>query len=601
MKRIKTNSILIVTIFLLAIPLAFYFSLTANADNDTNGISAYAVFDEGNGNELIMYYDDEQSVHLGTVFDFPTSIKSAKDIPWYNVNTKIMSVAFDESFANFYPTSTAFLFYGMNNKNLKINLDNLNTIKVTDMTSMFYGCAAKSLDLSKLNTSSVTNTTSMFELVGNIDEEQTIDISTFNLTNVTKANSMFAYGRSNVNIKFTNSNFGQNCDISKMFYYTDNETIDLSMQSFNNVATAKELFSGSKSENVLLSKTLSFAPNANLYRLFYQSKIKSVDLSGLSSSNILTLEEAFSDTSTTFTFPTNLSFAPGCSLNSTFWGYRGLYLDISGFNLSNVTNMEMTFMGCESETIVMPKNISFNDKCSMSLAFTGCLIDKIDLSNFNINNVTNLDWIFSDCPNLTTIISSPEADWSKSGLKGNGMFDNCVKLVGHNGTEYDEAHTDIQYARVDTENTPGYFSYYTKVKISIKEGQETYGRLEPAEAYFLPGTTWRDEGNKLILTYGKEENVITAIPNDGYKFVAFNIYDTSNAEGTINENTVIEVEFAQNSPTPDPEITPTDNTSSISAQTSDNLCIISLFLIALTAFTSLCFRKNYLYNNKIKD
>ena len=38
------------------------------------------------------------------------------------------------------------------------------------------------------------------------------------------------------------------------------------------------------------------------------------------------------------------------------------------------------------------------------------------------------------------------------------MFFGCTSLVGGNGTKFDASHIDSEYARVDTNDTPGYFT-----------------------------------------------------------------------------------------------------------------------------------------------
>ena len=52
------------------------------------------------------------------------------------------------------------------------------------------------------------------------------------------------------------------------------------------------------------------------------------------------------------------------------------------------------------------------------------------------------------------------SDWSTGKVSSSvGMFDNCTKLVGGNGTKYSSSHTDATYARIDGGTTsPGYFS-----------------------------------------------------------------------------------------------------------------------------------------------
>ena len=66
--------------------------------------------------------------------------------------------------------------------------------------------------------------------------------------------------------------------------------------------------------------------------------------------------------------------------------------------------------------------------------------------------------MFSDCSSLNTIYVSDK--WSYNGDQSDGMFSNCLNLVGEEGTIYSEEHIDGEYARVDTgEEAPGYFTF----------------------------------------------------------------------------------------------------------------------------------------------
>lgn len=38
------------------------------------------------------------------------------------------------------------------------------------------------------------------------------------------------------------------------------------------------------------------------------------------------------------------------------------------------------------------------------------------------------------------------------------MFTNTENIIGGNGTTYNGSHIDAAYARIDTEETPGYFT-----------------------------------------------------------------------------------------------------------------------------------------------
>ena len=78
--------------------------------------------------------------------------------------------------------------------------------------------------------------------------------------------------------------------------------------------------------------------------------------------------------------------------------------------------------------------------------------------------------MFKDCTNLTKI-TADEFDTSKV-TDGRAMFLNCTSLVGGSGTVYSSNNTGLDYAKVDSPSSPGYFtSKYTweEVEPWIKE------------------------------------------------------------------------------------------------------------------------------------
>ena len=84
----------------------------------------------------------------------------------------------------------------------------------------------------------------------------------------------------------------------------------------------------------------------------------------------------------------------------------------------------------------------------------------LDLSNWDISNVTNMSYMFNGCFNLTTIYTSNLFDTSNVSSSG-GMFISCSKLVGGNGTTYTITHQNATYARIDKAGQKGYFTEKT--------------------------------------------------------------------------------------------------------------------------------------------
>ncbi|MBP5457801.1 MAG: BspA family leucine-rich repeat surface protein, partial [Paludibacteraceae bacterium] len=114
-------------------------------------------------------------------------------------------------------------------------------------------------------------------------------------------------------------------------------------------------------------------------------------------------------------------------------------IDLSGFNTSKVTKMKGMFKGCKA-------------------------LKELDVNTFDMAKVKDTQDMFNGCSELTTIRCIK--DWSSLSITQNtNMFKNCKKLVGSNGTAYDEAHWDVEYARPDGKN--GKKGYFTIAKYEV--------------------------------------------------------------------------------------------------------------------------------------
>ena len=185
------------------------------------------------------------------------------------------------------------------------------------------------------------------------------------------------------------------------------------------------------------------------------------------------------------------------TMNGMFFRSSFDSLNLAGFDTSNVTNMGMMFRGCISlERIVLSgwstSNVTVMGNmfygCSllqqldlsdfntlkvteMSSMFQGCeSLQSLDLSSFDASSVTYMSSMFYDCSSLTTVYVSDK--WTTSGAFSTwGMFKGCSALVGGNGTAYNSSYVDGTYARIDTADNPGYFTYKAAPAESASEGQ----------------------------------------------------------------------------------------------------------------------------------
>lgn len=147
------------------------------------------------------------------------------------------------------------------------------------------------------------------------------------------------------------------------------------------------------------------------------------------------------------------------NMSSMFYASEGLTsLDLSSFNTSSVTDMLDMFSGCVNLETLDVSNFDTSSVTDMRNMFNYCrALTSLDLSSFNTSSVTDMFTMFENCNALTTIYASDLFDTTNVEFS-NKMFRECGALVGGNGTTYDSYKADKEYARIDTVETPGYFT-----------------------------------------------------------------------------------------------------------------------------------------------
>ena len=132
-------------------------------------------------------------------------LNSGDTIPAWNKSiNNIPRVVFDASFANARPTTCYAWFKNFTNLTQIEGIENLNTEKVTDMSSMFLTCLClKSLDVTNSNTANVQDIGFMFSGGRNLAE---LDLSNFNTAKVTNMGTMFS-GCLNLTTIYVNDDF----------------------------------------------------------------------------------------------------------------------------------------------------------------------------------------------------------------------------------------------------------------------------------------------------------------------------------------------------------------------------------------------------------
>ena len=196
----------------------------------------YAVLSEEN-TVLTFYYDKKREERGGRVF------QSGTEVYWPNYVTGVTKVSFDESFADFSPTSTSSWFAGFNSLTSVEGMEYLNTEHVTSMISMFQYCEnLTALDLSGLQTGNVETMTNMFY---GCQKLANLNISGFNTANVTSLASMFYGCQSLTTIDLSSFNTSNVTRMEEMFQDCAGlTTLDLSMFNTGNVENMSLMFVG---------------------------------------------------------------------------------------------------------------------------------------------------------------------------------------------------------------------------------------------------------------------------------------------------------------------------------------------------------------------
>lgn len=134
-------------------------------------------------------------------------------------------------------------------------------------------------------------------------------------------------------------------------------------------------------------------------------------------------------------------------------------LDLSKWDMSNVTNASEMFNYCISLKELDTSNWTLVNLRNAQGMFRNCnSIKVINAANWDTRNLTNTSSMFFRCFNLTTILATEKFDLSRV-ASSSVMFSSDENLVGGNGTKCDGINNiDAAYARIDKEGQPGYFT-----------------------------------------------------------------------------------------------------------------------------------------------
>ena len=214
--------------------------------------------------------------------------------PWYNYRLRIKKVVVNPGVKA--GKSCYRLFYTFSNCT-EMNLSNLDTSNVTNMSSIFSNCSSlTNLDVSRFDTSNVKSMQSMFDGCKGLTN---LDVSRFDTSNVTDMYQMFynCSGLTNLDVsKFDTSN------VTTMTYMFNNcknlTSLDVSKFDTSNVTTMTYMFNNCKNLTSLDVSRFDTGKVTNMYAMFANcSGLTSLDVSGFDTSKVMNMSSMFSDCS----------------------------------------------------------------------------------------------------------------------------------------------------------------------------------------------------------------------------------------------------------------------------------------------------------------
>ena len=377
----------------------------------------------------------------------------------------IKHVVLDESFETFSPTTLNHFFANLTKLETITGLEYLNTVNVTDMSFLFYGCEKlTSLDLSHFNTANVTNMSSMFDGCTGLTS---LDVTNFNTAKVTNMRYMFSgsYKLKEIYVsdKFVTADVKSSED---MFLGCNSLSGDIDWTSDKATDKTYAKIGGGYFRDKAYDNRpfVKFADGTLTFRCGYK-KIFGDKEYALNSGEEPPAWKSQRNNITRVVF--DASFANARPTTCLEWFKRFTNLTqikgIENLNTEKVTDMHSMFLACVGLKSLDVTNFNTANVTDMSYMFSVCSnLAELDLSNFNTAKVTNMRSMFSECKNLTTIYVNDDFVITN---KSNGLFSGCTKLKGAID-KYDENKTNYSFANYKT----GYFT-----KLVGKNGDEKIG------------------------------------------------------------------------------------------------------------------------------
>ena len=365
-----------------------------------------------------------------------------------------------------------------------IKLSDLNLSSCETMAGAFDGCTAlTTLEFNNVNLESCSNYTG---LISNCPALTNVNILSSNLT----AAQDLSFLKPAKNINLSGSTFGMS-SLANAFKSSNIETINLSGTKFPNCTTFVSMFQDCKKLNRVTMVGLD-TPSLTICDCMFQNcyslNIPEGGTAGWKSSSVTSVYRMFYNACYNYNFE--------------YDGLPDAVIDISGLKFTNIESFKEMFFNEKKinnvaydsskdvlKKIILPSgddaidnaatvttyrmfnnrkhltdlvNIEYfcitNEHTDARSTFANIGVTELDISSLNFDNISNTaDYMFNENTYLTKIYVNPNCDYASFAQKNKDkqLFKDDKILAG----PYTNWSTEKgSMARIDTQNTPGYFS-----------------------------------------------------------------------------------------------------------------------------------------------
>lgn len=418
-----------------------------------------------------------------------------------------------------------------------LDVSGWNTGSLTDARGLFYHCTGlKTLDVSDWNTGKVTSFENIFAYCTSLTE---LDVSGWNTGKVTSMNDMFDEDGKLTSLDVSRWDTSNVQDMNGMFRGTGIATLDVSRWNVSHVGNIAEMFHDCVNLVTLDTSRWRLDSAWGAWSMFYNCvSLTGLDVTHWGMGHVGSMATMFYhchrltglnglaewDTGNATTLAHMFTECGRLSaVGITSWNVRKVTntegmlqgtpitsLDLSAWNADSLTSMQYMFEYCTKLTSLDLSGWNTSNVTDMYALFDNCTsLAGLKLGDrWNMGNVTDTTWMFSGDRKLASTIARIVPDWNMGSVrKTAGMFSDCVDGV----LDLSKWNTPLL---TDTRNMFRYNPNLTRILVNENWSNVTF---MDSSAYMFTGCTRLvgDDGKGLAYDSSKTDGV-QAMPGTGY-------------------------------------------------------------------------------------